>query len=67
MQRQREMKEWEILKEIEEEKLRNKYKTPTFEVMEMEKKRRKLAEKRALNFLMLIFGFLMITSCIRRM
>uniref|UniRef100_A0A915PHB6 J domain-containing protein n=1 Tax=Setaria digitata TaxID=48799 RepID=A0A915PHB6_9BILA len=33
MQRQREMREWQILKEIEEEKRKSKYKTPTFMVL----------------------------------
>lgn len=65
MQRQREIREWQILKEIEEEKRKSKYKTPVFVVMERERRRRELKEKRATNILLLVFGCLSILTYIR--
>uniref|UniRef100_A0A8R1U284 J domain-containing protein n=1 Tax=Onchocerca volvulus TaxID=6282 RepID=A0A8R1U284_ONCVO len=67
MQRQREMKEWQILKEIEEEKRNSKYKTPAFLVMERERERRELNEKRTLNILLLFFGCISILIYIQRL
>lgn len=64
MQRQREIKEWQILKEIEEEKRKAKYKTPTFVVMERERRRKELNEKRTVNILLLVFGCVTILSYI---
>ncbi|KAM3723667.1 Chaperone protein DnaJ [Dirofilaria immitis] len=65
MQRQREMREWQILKEIEEEKRKSKYKTPAFVVMERERRRRELSEKRTLNILLLFFGCISMLIYIR--
>lgn len=65
MQRQREMREWQILREIEEEKQKSKYKTPAFVVMEMERQRRELREKKILNILLLVFGCVSVLTYIR--
>ncbi|VDN02193.1 unnamed protein product [Thelazia callipaeda] len=60
MQRQREMKEWLILKEIEEEKLKSKYKIPTFAAMEKERLSRERREKMKSNILLLVSGCLLV-------
>uniref|UniRef100_A0A183E9W1 J domain-containing protein n=1 Tax=Gongylonema pulchrum TaxID=637853 RepID=A0A183E9W1_9BILA len=67
MQRQRELKEWQILKEIEEEKRKTRYKIPTFLAMEMQRKQRMLNEKRTVNAFILLFGILMTLSYVRRL
>lgn len=65
MQRQREMREWQILMEIEKEKQKSKYKTPAFVIMERERRMKELSEKRTVNILLLAFGCVTILMYIR--
>lgn len=56
---ERERREWEILKNIEEEKMRNKYKIPTFAAMERDRKLQKENARRQNNICITLFSVLL--------